>query len=83
MANNIYPLRLSPAERQDFQRAAKSAGMSLAAWLRHIGALNASPIRRRPANFDYPDEVELSPEAEKNPRQFINKKLEAKRELYR
>jgi hypothetical protein len=70
-------------ERQNFQRAAKAAGLTLAGWLRQVAALNASSIKPRPANFDYADTVELSTEAEANPRRFIQKKLEAKRELYR
>jgi hypothetical protein len=40
-------------------------------------------IRRRAACLDYPDKIELSAEAERNPKAFTEKQLAAKRELYR
>ena len=83
MPNIIYPLRLSPVERQHFGHAAKAEGMTLARWLRTAASARAQKLNRRPANLDYPEELQLSPEAEANPRKFIQKKLEARRELYR
>ena len=45
-------------------------------------AKNKNP-RRRAACLDYPDKIELSEEAERDPKAFIQKQLAAKRELYR
>jgi uncharacterized protein (DUF1778 family) len=83
MSDTIYPLRLSADERQHFGHAAKAEGLTLAAWLRNAAAERAKRLNRRAAILDYSDHVELSEAAESNPKEFIQKKLEARRELYR
>lgn len=84
MSSTIYPLRLSDEERRELGRAAKSAGQTLAEFLREAAKTRARQFqhRRRAAILSYP-EVELPLEAEQSPKEFIRKKLEAKRELYR
>lgn len=82
MSTSIYPLRLTDDERRQLGRAAKSAGLSLAAFLRETALARAQSQTARPAILDYPDDVELSAEAEQNPKAFIQRKLKGKRELY-
>jgi len=85
MSATIYPLRLSAAERKVFNRSARAEGKKLSEWLREAArdrARNKNP-RRRAACLDYPDKIELSAEAERDPKAFIEKQLAAKRELYR
>ena len=85
MSATIYPLRLSAAERKVFNRSARAEGKKLSEWLRaaaHDRAKNKNP-RRRAACLDYSDGIELSGEAERDPKAFIEKQLAAKRELYR
>jgi len=85
MAATIYPLRLSAAERQAFNRSARAEGKKLSEWLRAAAHERSKKKvnRRRAACLDYPDKIELSAEAERNPKAFIEKQLAAKRELYR
>jgi hypothetical protein len=83
MPDTIYPLRLSAGERQHFGHAAKAEGLTLAAWLRNAATERAKRLNRRAAILGYADHIELSEAAESNPKAFIRKKLEAKRELYR
>ena len=83
MSKSIYPLRLSPVERREFGSVAKAEGKSLAEWLRTLGRERVKRHTRRAACLDYPDSVQLSAEAEANPKAFIRQKMEAKRELYR
>ncbi len=85
MSATIYPLRLSVAERKIFSRSASAEGKKLSEWLRAAAndrAKNKNP-RRRAACLDYTDKIELSAEAERDPKAFIQKQLAAKRELYR
>jgi hypothetical protein len=84
MSATIYPLRLSAAERQAFSRSARAEGKKLSEWLRAAARERSKKkgIRRRAACLDYPDKIELSAEAERNPKAFIEKQLAAKRELY-
>lgn len=83
MLGTIYPLRLSDKERRELGRAAKSAGLSLAEFLREAAFARAQLQHARAAILDYADDLELSAEAERNPKAFIRRKLEVKRELYR
>jgi hypothetical protein len=39
-------------------------------------------VRRRAACLDFPDKIELSAEAEANPKEFIRKKIEELRKRY-
>jgi hypothetical protein len=84
MSATIHPLRLSAAERQAFSRSARAEGKKLSEWLRAAAQERSKKqgVRRRAACLDYPDQIELSEEAERNPRAFIEKQLAAKRELY-
>ena len=82
MSDYIYPLRLTALERRTFTRSAQAEGKKLAEWLRAAGRDRAQQVRARAACLDYPDLVELSAEAEANPKEFIQQKLKAKRELY-
>jgi hypothetical protein len=84
MPATIYPLRLSAAERQSFSRSARAEGKKLSEWLR-AAARERAKIRggrRRAACLDYPDKIELSIEAERNPKAFIEKQLAAKDEFH-
>jgi uncharacterized protein (DUF1778 family) len=84
MATTIYPLRLSPEDRKEMTLAARRAKQSLAEFLRDAGRERAHRIQHtRAAILTYRDDVQLSSEAEQNPKAFIRRKLEAKRELYR
>ncbi len=85
MSATIYPLRLSSAERKIFKRSASAEGKKLSEWLRAAAHERAKTknVRRRAACLDYTDKIELSAEAERNPKAFIEKQLAAKRELYR
>lgn len=82
MSATIYPLRLSAAERQAFNRSARAEGKKLSEWLRAAARERAKRAKRRAACLDYPDKIELSIEAERNPKAFVGKQLAAKRELY-
>lgn len=85
MSATIYPLRLSAAERKIFKRSAGAEGKKLSEWLRSAAheRIKSNSVRRRAACLDYADKIQLSVEAEANPRAFIRKKIAAKREHYR
>jgi hypothetical protein len=83
MSATIYPLRLSAAERRVFDRSASSEKKKLSEWLRAAAHDRVRSRQRRAACLDYPDKIELSAEAERNPKAFIQKQLAVKRELYR
>jgi hypothetical protein len=85
MSATIYPLRLSAVERKTFKRSASAEGKKLSEWLRAAAhdRVKTKAVRRRAACLDYPDTIQLSEEAETNPKEFIRKTLAAKRELYR
>jgi hypothetical protein len=85
MSATIYPLRLSAAERKIFKRSASAEGKKLSEWLRAAAheRVKTKNVRRRAACLDYTDKIELSAEAERDPKAFIAKQLAAKRELYR
>ena len=84
MSATIYPLRLSAAERKTFNRSASAEGKKLSEWLRAAAhdRVKTHHVRRRAACLDYPDHIELSAEAERDPRAFIEKQMAQKRELY-
>jgi uncharacterized protein (DUF1778 family) len=82
MSITVYPLRLTHAERRQFGQAAKAEGKTLADFFRTSALARAAQIGRRPAILDYP-EINLSTEAENDPKKFIRRKLKAQRELYR
>lgn len=84
MSATIYPLRLSVAERKVFKRSASAEGKKLSEWLRAAAhdRVKTKNVRRRAACLDYPDHVELSAEAERDPKAFIEKQIAKKRELY-
>jgi hypothetical protein len=75
MANTIFPLRLSPADRRLFDQAARAEGKATSKWLRDLARQKAGQARKRAACLDYPDEVSLSPDAERDPKAFIRSKL--------
>ena len=85
MSATIYPLRMSAAERKVFKRSASAEGKKLSEWLRAAAhdRVKTKNVKRRAACLDYTDKVELSAEAERDPKAFIEKQLAAKRELYR
>jgi hypothetical protein len=78
-----FRFRLSRKDRLRFERSAKAQRMSLAAFLREAAHEKAGRTPRRAACLDYKDNVELSTEAEKDPRKFIREKLKERRGLYR
>lgn len=84
MLATIYPLRLSAEERRTFKRSANAEGKKLSEWLRSAARerVKIKNGHRRAACLDYTDKIELSIEAEKNPKKFIEKQLAAKRRLY-
>jgi uncharacterized protein (DUF1778 family) len=73
-----YPLRLDEEEKRLFKQSARSAGLSLAQFLRDAAKEKAARTKKEPACFKYLDEVTLSHEAEKNPKAFIAKKIREK-----
>jgi hypothetical protein len=75
MATKIYPLKLSPLDRRLFGQAARAEGKPLSQWLREAGRERARNLKRRAACLDYPDKVELSEQAERNPKAFIRSRL--------
>lgn len=85
MSATIYPLRLSAAERKVFKRSASAEGKKLSEWLRAAAhdRVKTKNVKRRAACLDYTDKIELDPEAERDPKAFIEKLLAKKRELYR
>ena len=78
-----FQLRLSRHDRQMFERCARSRKMSLAAFLREAARAKAANATQRAACLDYDDEVELSREAEHDPKAYIRSKLKARHELHR
>ncbi len=72
-----YPIRLELADKRLFQRAARSAGLSLAEFMRRAARDKATPARKEAACLNYPD-IQIDPEAEANPKEFIRKKLARK-----
>jgi hypothetical protein len=78
-----FQLRLTRREKRLFERSAHNGRMSLAAFLRAAGHEKAARTGQRPACLDYPDDLTLSPEAERNPKAFIRSRLKARNGLHR
>jgi hypothetical protein len=69
-----YPIRLNSDDKRLFRQAARSAGLSLAEFIRRAAREKARPAKKKPACLDYPD-IQVDPEAEANPKEFIRKQL--------
>ena len=80
---DTFQMRLSSQDRQAFERSARAKRLSLAAFLREAGREKASRVKQRAACLDYKDKVSLSPEAERNPKDFIRSKIRARNGLHR
>jgi hypothetical protein len=72
-----YPIRLEANEKRLFKRAARSAGLSLAEFIRRAAREKAAPAKKKAACLSYP-ELRVAPEAESNPKEFISKQLARK-----
>jgi hypothetical protein len=82
MPATIYTLRLSAAEYRAFSHSARAEGKKPSEWLRAAAHERTRCAKRRAACLDFTDKIELSAEAERNPKAFIEKQLAAKREHY-
>jgi len=80
---SIYPIRLSNEDKALFRQAARAAGMSLAEFIRNAAREKALPARKEAACLSYSDDIVLSLEAERNPKQFIRKQLAARNARHR
>jgi hypothetical protein len=69
-----YPIRLDSNDKRLFKQAARAAGLSLAEFIRRAAREKAAPAEKRAACLDYP-EIQVDPEAEANPKEFIRKQL--------
>ena len=74
--HTIYPIRPAAADKRLFKQAARSAGLSLAEFLRRAAREKAKPGKRKAACLDYLD-IEVDPEAEASPKEFIRKQARA------
>jgi hypothetical protein len=72
-----YPLRLHLKDKRLFERAARSAGISLVEFLRRAAREKAKSRKKKAACLSYP-EIEVNPKAEASPRKFIRPKLSAR-----
>src|SRR5580658_4731034 len=72
-----YPIRLDSDDKRLFQQAARSAGLSLAEFIRRAAREKAKPAKKTAACLNYP-EIQLDPEAEADPKEFIRKQLARK-----
>ncbi len=72
-----YPIRLDANDKRLFKQAARAAGLSLAEFMRRAAREKAGPAKRKAACLDYP-EIQIDPEAETNPKEFIRKQLRQK-----
>ena len=70
-----YPLRLDDNDHRLFKQAARSRGLTLADYIRVTVREDALPAKKEPACFKYLDEIEASPEAIKNPKDWIRKQI--------
>jgi hypothetical protein len=73
-----YPIRLDSADKRLFKQAARSAGLSLAEFMRRAAREKARLAKRKPACLDYPD-IEVDPEVEIDPKGFIRRQLAGKK----
>jgi uncharacterized protein (DUF1778 family) len=69
-----YPIRLDSNDKRLFKQAARAAGLSLAEFIRRAAREKAVPAKKRAACLNYP-EIQVDPEAEANPKEFIRKQL--------
>jgi len=69
-----YPIRLDLDDKRLFQQAARSAGLSLAEFIRRAAREKAGPAKKKAACLDYP-EIQIDPAAEADPKKFIRKQL--------
>jgi len=72
-----YPIRLDADDKRLFKQAARSAGLSLAEFIRRAAREKAKPAKKQAACLNYPD-IQVEPEAEANPKEFILKQLARK-----
>jgi uncharacterized protein (DUF1778 family) len=72
-----YPIRLDSDDKRLFKQAARSAGLSLAEFIRRAAREKAKPVKKKAACLNYPD-IQIDPEAESNPKEFIRKQLTQK-----
>jgi hypothetical protein len=72
-----YPLRLSSDDKRLFKQAARSAGLSLAEFMRRAAREKAKPARKLAACLSYP-EIQAEAAAEADPKEFIRKQLARK-----
>jgi hypothetical protein len=77
-----YPIRLAAADKRLFKQAARSAGLSLAEFIRRAAREKAKSVKSKAACLDYP-EIQVDPEAETHPKDFIRKQLAARDERHR
>jgi uncharacterized protein (DUF1778 family) len=80
--HTTYPIRLAAAEKRLFKQAARSAGLSLAEFIRQAAREKAKPAKKKAACLDYP-EIDVDPEAESDPKEFIRKRLASRYERHR
>ena len=74
---STYPIRLDSNDKRLFKQAARSAGLSLAEFIRRAAREKANPAKKRAACLDYP-EIQIDPEAESSPKEYIRKQLARK-----
>jgi hypothetical protein len=72
-----YPIRLDSDDKRLFKQAARSAGLSMAEFIRRAAREKAGPAKKKAACLNYP-EIEINPEAEANPKEFIQRQLAQK-----
>jgi hypothetical protein len=77
-----YPIRLDSNDKRLFKRAARAAGLSLAEFIRRAAREKAKPAGKNAACLDYP-EIQVDPQAEANPKEFIRKQLASRYERHR
>lgn len=77
-----YPIRLDARDKRLFKQAARAAGLSLAEFMRSAAREKARPSKRTAACLNYP-EIEVDPEAEANPKEFLRKQLARKHARHR
>lgn len=79
---NTFPIRLGTADKRLFKQAARSAGLSLAEFIRRAAREKARPARRKAACLDYP-EIDVDPEAERDPKAFIRRQIASRNDRHR
>jgi hypothetical protein len=69
-----YPIRLNSDDKRLFKQPARSAGLSLAEFIRRAAREKARPASKKAACLSYP-EIQIDPEAEAHPKEFIRRQL--------